>query len=296
MKNLRTYDEFLVEATPNYAYDGSLLKLGSSVITLDGYSGVIVSKEMINGKIIFRDSTGVLHVCESQYMLEDQPINEDLQWWEVTKGILAADIIKAGAAFVGGGVLLGAYMFSNWREAIAAKKDKLEKLKKDEAMKATAHKIADKFNNDNELAGMLKELDQFPYMKIGLMPGKLEKKKAEKNNAERNKILREIAKYVKSKLDPEEIKYFVEVNKVLKGDTLTDNSGNKVEEDLQQMADAVKDPSTSNAETQLKRDPNKTVGTGTYTTTWSDPNPTVKGGWNSMDPSSAGTVPIYVGN
>jgi hypothetical protein len=290
MKNLKSYEEYLVEATPNYTYDGNQLKLGDSVATMDGFSGVIVSKEIINGKVVFRDSTGVLHVCESQYMFHNEKINEDLQWWEVTKGILAADIIKAGIAFAGGGVLLGAYMFSSWREAIAAKKDKLEKLKKDESIKAAAHKIADKFNNDNELAGMLKELDQFPYMKIGLMPGKLEKKKAEKNNAERNKILRNIAKYVKGKLDPDEVEYFVEVNKILKSDTLTDNSGNKVEEDLQQMADAVLDPSTSNTGTQLNRDPNRTVGTGTYTTTWSDSNFMVKAPHNTEDPSSGGAV------
>jgi hypothetical protein len=65
-----------------------------------------------------------------------------------------------------------------------------------------------------------------------------------------------------------------------------------VEEDLQQMADAVLDPSTSNAGSSINKDPNHTVGTGTYTSTSSDPNPTTKGIFKTTDPASGGWSPF----
>ena len=66
----------------------------------------------------------------------------------------------------------------------------------------------------------------------------------------------------------------------------------KVEEDLQQMADAVLDPSNSNAESSINKDPNRTVGTGTYTSTASDPNVKTKGIYKTTDPASGGWNPI----
>ena len=100
MKNLQTYDEFLFEESPMYAFDGTPLKVGKSVISFDGYSGIIVSKESVNGKVQYRDHKGVVRVVESYELIEDEILNEDaLAWWEVAKGILAADAIKVGACF-----------------------------------------------------------------------------------------------------------------------------------------------------------------------------------------------------
>ena len=271
MKNLRTYEEFLFEDTPLFGYDGCQLQVGKSVISRDGFSGVIVSKESVNGRVQYRDHHGVIRICESQDLVEFDPINEDLTWWEVTKGILAADAIKAGSALAGGGVLIAGYMFSNWRQSIA---NKIESIRRDESFKQLKDKaalVADKFNGDSELTSMLTNLAKYPYTDSLFTKGKREKAKADSNNKERSRIMRDIAKYVKSKLTDEEKQYFAEINKILRDKPLTDEQGKKVEEDV------VSDPS-------------RTVGTGTYTSTTSDTNFMVGGSRDTTDASSGGST------
>jgi hypothetical protein len=271
MKNLKTYDDFLFEDSPIFAYDGSQLKVGKSVVSWDGYSGIIVSKESVNGKVQYRDHKGVVRVCESRELVEIEAINEDITWWEVTKGIRAADAIKAGATLAGGGILVAGYLFANWRKSVANKIEKIRKETKFQWLKNEAAKIADKFNGDPELTSKLAELAKYPYTDTTFLRGKREKAKASENNSNRQKLMREISKYVKSKLTDDEKKYFTEVNAILRDKPLTDESGKKLEEDV------VSDPS-------------RTVGTGTYTTTTSDQNPGVKGTWNNGDASSGGST------
>jgi len=100
---------------------------------------------------------------------------------------------------------------------------------------------------------MLSQLAQYPYTDTLFTKGKREKSKAEANNKERSRIMREISKNVKSKLSDEEKEYFIEINKILKDKPLTNEQGKKIEEDV--MSDT-----------------NRTVGTGTYTSTHSDSN------------------------
>lgn len=258
MRNLKSYEEFLFENTPIYGYDGCQLQVGKSVISFDGFSGVIVSRESVNGKVQYRDHKGVIRVCESQELIEFDPINEaDITWWEVTKGILAADVIKAGSSLTGGGILIAGYMFSNWRKSIANKIETIRKEEKYKDLKDKAASIADKFNGDPELTPMLSQLAQYPYVDPLFTKGKREKSKADTNNKERSRLMREIAKYVKSKLTDDEKQYFVEINNILKDKPLTDEQGKKVEEDVMS-------------------DPNRMVGTGTYTPTHSDSNFMVK--------------------
>ena len=258
MKNLKTYEEYLFENSPIFGYDGCQLSVGKSVISFDGFSGIIVSKESVNGKVQYRDHKGIIRVCESHELVEFDPINEaDITWWEVAKGILAADAIKAGASLVGGGILVAGYMFSNWRKSIANKIEDIRKEEKFSDLKVKAASIADKFNGDAELTPMLSQLAQYPYVDPLFTKGKREKSKADSNNKERSRLMREIAKYVKSKLTEEEKDYFVEINKILKDKPLTDEQGKKIEEDV--MSDT-----------------NRTVGTGTYTSTHSDSNFMVK--------------------
>jgi len=286
MNHLPTYSDFILG--PPIAFDGTNLKVGQRIVAADGYSGIIISREMVNGQIMFRDHLGVHHLVESHNVVIDESINEDLQWWEVTKGILAADAIKTGMAIAGGGLAIAAVIFSQWFTGIS---QKMIAARKDAKLKASAGAIATKFNDDPELNGFMTKLQQFPYMKP-LMAGKRESAKVAANNKERSKILREMAKYIKSKLTPEEMEFFVEVNKMLKTKPLETNDGQKVEEDLQQMADAVLDPSNSNAESSINKDPNRTVGTGTYTSTASDPNVKTKGIYKNTDPASGGWNPI----
>jgi hypothetical protein len=101
-------------------------------------------------------------------------------------------------------------------------------------------------------------------------------KLALENNKMRGKIMRDVAKYVKSKLTDEEKTYFSDVNRILKDKPLTDEAGKKVEEDV-------------------NSDPNRTVGTGTYTSTHSDPNVMTPGYTNSTDSASGGSYPTYIG-
>ena len=205
MKNLQSYEEFLFEDSPLFGFDGCQLQVGKSVISRDGYSGIIVSKENVNGHVQYRDHKGVIRVCESEELVEFDPINEDLTWWEVTKGILAADAIRAGVALAGGGILIAGYMFANWRKSIA---NKMESIKRDEKYKELKNKaagIADKFNGDSELTNLLNQLAQYPYTDTLFVKGKREKSKAESTNKERSKLMRDIAKYVKSKLTDEEM-------------------------------------------------------------------------------------------
>jgi hypothetical protein len=270
MRNLKSYDEFLFEDSPVVGYDGSQLKVGKSVISFDGYSGVIVSKEVVNGRVQYRDHKGVIRVCESHELIEADSLNEaDLTWWEVAKGILAADAIKVGVAFAGGGLVLGAHLFVKWRESIANKIDKIRRDTKYEFLKSEANKIADKFNNDEDLKGKLEELAKHPYQDISFLSGKRERAKAEESNKTRKNLMKDIAKYVKSKLTPEEQKFFVEVNAILRDRPLTNDKGQTLEEDV------VSDPS-------------RTVGTGTYTPTHSDSNFMVKGPHDNGDSASGG--------
>ena len=272
MKNLQSYEEFLFEDSPLFGFDGCQLQVGKSVISRDGFSGIIVSKENVNGQIQYRDHKGVIRVCESVELVEFDPINEDLTWWEVTKGILAADAIRAGVALAGGGILIAGYMFANWRKSIANKMESIKRDEKYKELKDKAGSIADKFNGDSELTNLLNQLAQYPYTDTLFVKGKREKSKAESTNKERSKLMRDIAKYVKSKLTDEEKQYFAEINKILRDKPLTDEKGEKIEEDV------VSDPS-------------RTVGTGTLTpVSPTDQNVGVQTGRSSNDAIGVDTL------
>ena len=272
MKNLQSYEEFLFEDSPAFGYDGTQLQVGKSVISKDGFSGIIISKENVNGHIQYRDHNGVIRISESLDLVEFDPINEDLTWWEVTKGILAADAIKVGSSLAGGGILIAGYLFANWRKSIANKIETIRKEDKFKGLKDNASKIAEKFNGDAELTNMLNQLAKHPYTDTLFTKGKRERSKADSGNKERSRLMREISKYVKSKLTPEENEFFIEVNKILKDKPLTDEQGSKLEEDV------VSDPS-------------RTVGTGTSTAVSpADQNPGVQGYHNTGDSAGVDTL------
>lgn len=273
MRNLQSYEQFLNENYPSsvYSFDGCQLNVGDFVTSLDGFSGMIISKEISNGRVQFRDDKGTIHICESSEILFDEMINEDLQWWEVTKGILAADIIKAGAALAGGGLLIAGYMFANWRESIAKKLYKIKADKAYEDMRAHAQTIADKFNSDSTMNDMIRELQKYPYKDVTFGVKGRAREKAEENNKMRTKIMRQMSKYAQSKLTREELLYISEINRILRDKPLTDDSGKKLEEEATM------------------------VGTGTLTPT-SGPDQNVKtpGYSNSTDSASGGSHPVYI--
>ena len=59
MKNLKSYEEFLTES-----------KLGTSHQSQDGYSRVIISKEISNGEVKYRDDKGNIEI--------DNTVEEDV--------------------------------------------------------------------------------------------------------------------------------------------------------------------------------------------------------------------------
>ena len=187
MKNLKSYDDFLFELTPAFGFDGCELKVGKSVISFDGYSGIIISKEDVNGHIQYRTHKGEILTCESANLIEYEQLNEDLTWWEVTKGILAADAIKAGVSLAGGGILVAGYLFANWRKSIANKIESIRKEEKFSELKNEAAKIAEKFNTDEELKSKLAELAKYPYVDTLFLNGKREISKAKEGNKARRR-------------------------------------------------------------------------------------------------------------
>jgi hypothetical protein len=274
MKNLLTYEEFLNESIPSYSFDGNELKVGTSVQSLDGFSGIVVSKEITNGKISFRDSKGIIHICESNELILND-LNEGLKWWEITKGILASDALKTGINFAGGGLSLASHLFPQWRLGIVDKIEKLRGSKTYQTIKNVAFPLADKINNDSNLHNLVNKLANRPHVSTVFSMSSKEKNKAEKNNLERKSIMIDITKYVDSILTDEERKFFKDINNILKPKALTDEDGIKVEEDV-------------------TTDPNRTVGTGTYTSTHSDPNVLTKGYSNTTDSGSNGSYPVYI--
>ena len=116
------------------------------------------------------------------------------------------------------------------------------------------------------------------------------KKVMKKQTAKKNKVMRNLQSYeqfMNVLKTGQEIPIVVskvvsngtETYTTSKGDKVTKNIG----EDLQQMADLVLDPSTSNKGSNIVSDPNRTVGTGTYTSSNIDTNPTVKGYEDTAD-------------
>jgi hypothetical protein len=274
MKNLISYEEFLNESIPTYSFDGNQLKVGSSIQTLDGFSGIIVSKENTNGKISFRDSKGIIHICESKEIIIDD-LNEGMKWWEITKGILAADVLKTGVNFSGGGLSLASHLFPQWRMGIIDKIQKLRSDKNYQSIKDLAFSLSDKINNDPKLHDMINKLVNHPHTSSLFQMSTKDKARAEKNNKERKSIMMDIAKHVDSILTSEEKSFFKDINNILKPKPLTDEDGKKIEEDLMS-------------------DPNRTVGTGTYTSTHSDPNVLTQGYSNTTDSGSNGSYPVYI--
>ena len=73
MNHLPTYSDFILG--PPIAFDGKNLKVGQSIVAADGYSGIIVSREMVNGQIMFRYHLGVHHLVEACDVVIDEAIN-----------------------------------------------------------------------------------------------------------------------------------------------------------------------------------------------------------------------------
>jgi hypothetical protein len=271
MKNLKTYEEFLNESIPSYSFDGNQIEVGSSVQSLDGFSGIIISKEISNGKVSFRDNKGIIHICESKDLIIDD-LNEGLKWWDIAKGIVASDAIKTGPNFKNGSILSTLISLA-WRDKITNKIESIRNKPGYDEMKDVAFTLADKLSNDPRMYGLVNKLASHPRITTIFTPSQKEKIKAAKVNLERQQIIKDISSYINDSLTPEEKKFFDDINNLIK----------------------IKNPESEEIEEDVTTDPNRTVGTGTYTTTHSDPNVLTKGYSNTTDSGSNGSYPVYIG-
>lgn len=270
MKNLRTYEEFLLESIPTYLFDGNQIKVGSSVQSLDGFTGIIVSKEISNGKVSFRDSKGIIHICESHDLVLDD-LNEGLKWWDIAKGLIASDVMKTGPNFKTGGII-SSVISAAWRSKISDKVESIRNKPGYEEMKDVAFTLADKLSNDPRMYDLVNKLSNHPRITSIFTPSQKEKIKIAKNNLERNQIIKDLSSHVNNILSDDERKFFDDISNLVK---FKNSENQEIEEDV-------------------TTDPNRTVGTGTYTSTHSDPNVLTKGYSNTTDSGSNGSYPVYI--
>ena len=220
MKNLKTYDQFLFEDMPSFGYDGCQLQVGKSVISRDGFSGIIVSKESVNGKVQYRDHNGIIRICESYCLFDsefDEYINEgSLKWWEAIKGLFTVDALKTGLNVAGGAIQIAGYIFPEWKQSLF---DKIEIVRRNPLYSKHLDKIfniADVIENDPELKDKLKELVNIPIKDRYFATSKREEKKAIDYRNRKKSKLKDIAIRMNDILDGESKKLLSDINQILK--------------------------------------------------------------------------------
>ena len=129
---------------------------------------------------------------------EQQRINED---WQAVGDIALG--VAGGIALLNAGAFLKGFVRGVGQSlADNAKKAAYNAAKK--THNKIISSIADKFKDDSQLKSMFDSLPEY-------------NEKEEKANVERRKQLTKIATYIKSKLTPDEMKYFKDVSSMLRG-------------------------------------------------------------------------------
>lgn len=99
-------------------------------------------------------------------------------------------------------------VFGNAAEYLAVKSEKKAKMALKNQRKETIAPIIAKFKNDNKLAAMYQSLPEYDAMGTNQITLKA--------NNERRKQLTNIGNYIKSKLTPEELVYFIDISSILR--------------------------------------------------------------------------------
>lgn len=141
---------------------------------------------------------------EIRNTIKEQQLNEDLALvGDIALGV-AGGLVGLWALVKGGGAVLRG--LGDTAEALSMAMEEKAKVAarkaKEEGRANTLKPIIAKFENDTMLKDMYKNLP--PY-------------KAMKNNSERTKQLNAIAKYIKSKLNADEMTYFTDISAKLRG-------------------------------------------------------------------------------
>ena len=63
------FENFINEFNTMYSFDGSNIKLGSSVLCTDGTSGIIISKKSNEGLVSYKDHKGNTYVANPEELM-----------------------------------------------------------------------------------------------------------------------------------------------------------------------------------------------------------------------------------
>lgn len=274
MEKIIGYEEFINESNKMYSIDGDLLGIGKKVLSVDGTSGMIISKTSNEGVVIYKDQNGDTWVANPEELMITQNNKEvsesfdgtvvempkKMHWYNIIKGIIAIDIIKS-KNYSSGGIVSSEKLFPAWRNKVEGKLKDIAKDPQYIQIKATCDKITDKFIHDDKLSNLFAELAKNPYTDLSIKKYYIKKRefnKISQINNNRKSLIRQIAVHVEKSLGESEYNVLISIV-------------DKVNSRISEM---------------------ESVGTGTYTSTSSDKNVTTKGTYNTQDSASAGSHPV----
>jgi hypothetical protein len=258
-----------------FSFNGDPLKVGDSIISADGTSGIIISKTTNEGIVTYKDHKGNNWIANPEELMitknlknvqegidPTQTFLKKEQWYNVIKFIIAVDILKGNG--IGGGILHAGTIFPKWRDKVSVMIEKLKGETSFILLKAQADKTADKFYHNANINSILAELQQYPHTDLSIKKNFIKKRefnKLQDINNKRKDLIKKLANEVWQNLDEEEKQFLSNLTKK-----------------LQPVVDEFA----------------QTIGTGTYTSTSSDQNYMTSGTYNNQDTASGGSYPVYI--
>jgi hypothetical protein len=136
----------------------------------------------------------------------------------------AMGIVLVGAVGLYGTAYAAAYAYDRvvtGADKLASVMTKVNNKLEMNKLAKTIEPIVERFKTDTQLQDMYKALPKYAVDRTGVNTDA-----TRKQNNERNKQLAKIATYIKSKLQPDELKYFNDISKSLRSSTVTESKIN----------------------------------------------------------------------
>lgn len=177
---------------------------------------------------------------------ENKNINESIEWWEITKGILAYDAIVlaigvSGTILFTGGVL-ASMLVNKAKDWIKQRKDDKDNAK----LQIKIKDIADKLEGDPEIKRIAQELTKVPFKNYPTTQAGKDKQKT------RKKLLSDMAALVKSKLSDEETVFLKDINKFIRDSAAEEVTGVTESERLN-FKEQINENNTYNMNNDMKK-------------------------------------------
>lgn len=144
---------------------------------------------------------------------QHESVDESMEWWEITKGLLAYDAIYAAIGVGAVGLFVASIYL---KKAVApvidwfkAKKDAKEKSE----IQAKVEEIGNKIKNDPDIIRLAQELQDYPFKDLSFKKHSL---KDEEGQKMRKKLLSQLSDAVKRKLTKDELVFLKEINKFIR--------------------------------------------------------------------------------